>query len=143
MTYKCKNFSIEELVPENLMVLKEDILWELFDEDVLRFADWLKDFCKGAPITINDWEWGGNYSQSGIRTKDSQYYSEGSMHSLGKALDLKVKGYTAEGLRNALRAYEEEVAPVPYITRIEEGTVGWLHVDTKETGVDGIYYFNP
>lgn len=144
MAYRPKYFTINELVPESLTeALHEDLLWGMFDENVLMFADWIKEFCNMAPVTINDWEWGGIYSQSGIRTKDSKYYSEGSMHSVGKALDLKVRGYTAEGLRKALRAYEEAGNKVPYITRIEEGTVGWLHVDTKETGLDKVYYFNP
>ena len=142
--YKCKHFSIEELVPEELhMELHEDILWGMFDEDILRFADWLKEFCGGAPVTVNNWHWGGIYKQSGIRTKSSEYYSEGSMHSVGKALDLKVKGFTAEGLRNKLRAYEEEGNEVPYISRIEDHTLGWLHADTKPTSRDKLYYFNP
>lgn len=144
MTYRCKHFSIYELVPEELYdSLHEDLLWDMFDENILRFADWLKDFCGGASVTVNTWMWGGNHSQSGIRSKTSKYYSEGSMHSIGKALDLKVEGFTSEALRRKLKDFEENVAPVPYVTRIEEDTIGWLHADTKETFSDEIYYFNP
>lgn len=142
--YICQHFSIAELVPENLYnTLHEDVLWDMFDPDLLRFADWLKGFCKGASITVNDWEWSGRFYQSGLRTKDSEWYSEGSQHSIGCALDFKVRGYTSHGLRAALRKYEESVAPIPYITRIEDDTQGWLHCDTKPTGMDKIHYFKP
>jgi len=143
MTYKCKHFSIEELAPPELCEeLHEDLIWAMFDENVLKFADWLKGFCGGASVTVNTWIWGGNLKQSGLRTKSSEYYSETSQHSKGCALDLKVEGWTAEALRQALRKHEEEVAPVPYITSVED-KVTWLHVDTKPTGKDKLYFFNP
>ena len=116
-----------------LDTLHEDVLWGMFDENLLRGIDWLRD--KFGPITIN----GGSYTQSGLRTKGSSYYSEGSMHSVGKAADLKFKNHTPSEVRQKLKLMES----IPYISRIENGTETWLHVDTKPTDQGRLYFFNP
>lgn len=53
--YKCKHFEIEELVPPELFVaLHEDALWRMFDHDILKAADWLRErYGLGAPFTHN------------------------------------------------------------------------------------------
>ena len=138
--YKCKHYDIKELVPPFIYdTVHEDVLWGMFDEDVLRFADWLKGFLGGVPILVN----AKGFTQSGLRTKDSRYYSEGSMHSVGKALDLKPIGWTTERLKERMDAYEREYGAIPYITRAEhpKSAPSWLHCDTKPTGKDRLYWF--
>lgn len=140
MTYKCKHFQIEELVPpEVLELIGEEVCWRLFDEELLRGIDWLRD--EFGPATINNWKWRGGFSQSGLRTKSSKYYSPGSMHSFGQAADLKFKNHTPQEIEERLRDYGK----IPHITRVENTrhTPSWLHVDTKHTGMDQLYFFNP
>jgi len=139
--YKCKHFDIEELVPPELFVmLNEDALWRLFDPNILKAADWLRE--RYGPATINDWKWGGNFTQSGIRTTDSEYYSPTSQHSIGCALDLKFKHKTAQEIRDDLAEYQAQGNDIPYFTRVEN-KVSWLHIDTKPTGQTHLYFFNP
>lgn len=75
-------------------------MWSMFDTDLLKAIDWLWE--RYGTVTINDWKWKGAFTQSGIRTKDSVHYSEGSMHSVGKAFDLKFKNVTAQYIRDDL-----------------------------------------
>ena len=134
-------FSANELVDPTLhAMLREDEILKLFDPDILRFADWCRE--RYGHCTINDWAWGGKFSWSGYRTPASPWYSQGSMHSIGGALDMKFADYTAEEIRDDLREYEKLHGYVPYITRIEDG-VGWLHGDTKPTANNRLYFFNP
>lgn len=142
--YKCKHFSIEELVPKMLFdILHEDVLWGMFDQELLKAADWLRE--RYGPATINNWKWAGAFSQSGIRTKDSNFYSEGSMHSVGRALDMKFKNISAEAIRADLKAMNARGDMIPYICRMEDG-VSWCHIDVKpQRGLmkGYVYFFKP
>lgn len=145
--YKCKHFSIEELVPKQLFeLLHEDALWKLFDPELLKAADWAKEtYSPDDPVTVNTWKWGGPFSQSGIRTKDSEFYSEGSAHSKGMALDMKFKNITAEAIRSDIKARMERGEDIPYIREMEDG-VNWLHISTRpKRGImkGMVYFFNP
>lgn len=145
--YKCKYFNIEELVPEKLFYDfkdNEDVLWRLFDPDILKAGDWLRE--EFGLAFINTWSMNENIKKiygvrnwSGIRTTDSPYYSPNSAHSKCCALDMIFKNISAEDIRNALKKMKN----VPYIKRIENG-VSWLHVDTIiKPNYPGIYFFNP
>ena len=142
MSYRCEHFRIEELVsPEAFQMLHEDVLWSAFDEDLLKAADWLRE--RYGRCTINNWLWSGGFTQSGLRTKDSRFYSPGSQHSIGCALDMKFSDYSAEYIRDDLAAMELAGEEIPRgIRRIERG-VSWLHIDCKETNQATIYWFNP
>ena len=138
MIYKCKHFKIQELVSQELyMKLHEDVLWSMFDENLLRGIDWLRD--QFGPIRINTWSSRGHYDQSGIRTKGSKHYSEFSQHSIGCAADLKFDDFTPKMIRAKLKQF----SVVPYIMRVENDTDSWVHVDTKPTGNPDLYFFNP
>ena len=70
------HFRIEELVPKEVFdLVKEDTLWELFDERLLATIDALKEKFPEGSMTINNWLWGGNRDQSGLRTKNSKFYN--------------------------------------------------------------------
>ena len=142
--YKCKHFKIEELVDEGTYLLYkehygeqhfETFLWLLFDQTLLMAIDDLRD--KHGSCNINNWHLGGDFSWSGLRTPESPWYSEGSMHSVGKAFDLKFARATADEVRACLRSK----APAG-ITRVELGTT-WVHIDSAETGKGYVHFFNP
>jgi hypothetical protein len=136
--YKCEHFRIEELVPPELHeLLHEDKLWGMFEEDLLRGIDWMRE--RFGPATINNWVWGGNFKQSGLRTKNSTHYSETSTHSKGGGIDLKFRDYTSDQVRASMKEIHS-----PYIRRMEN-KVSWCHVDVKyKSGYEDIvYFFNP
>ena len=141
--YKCRHFIIQELVDEGTYNLYkehfgrqhfETFLWKLFDQDLLRAIDDLRD--KHGSCTVNNWHLGGDFSWSGLRHPASPWYSKGSMHSLGKAFDLKFAKVSADKVREGLRSS----APAG-ITRVELGT-SWVHIDSADTCKDHIYFFN-
>ena len=148
--YRCKHFIIEELVPEELYLevtrlyihksVAERILWAMFEEDMLKAIDWIKEqYSPNDPVTINNWKWGGNRNWSGLRTVDSPYYRGGSQHSIGNAFDMVFTNITAQEIRADLMTRSD----VPF-TRVEGG-VSWLHCDNLLTDLPKgrVYCFNP
>ena len=125
---RCKHFRIEELVsPELYNLVKTDTLWELFDEKLLITIDVLKEKFPNGSMTINNWLWGGDREQSGLRTKNSKYYSPTSQHSRGRAIDCVFSDYETEEVRQYIINNPKKF---PYIKGIEKG-VSWLHIDTR------------
>lgn len=145
--YYCKYFGIKELVTPQLYEMfkyNEDVLWRMFHENTLRGVDWLRE--RYGVMYINTWSLSssiqnayGLRTESGIRHFGCQYYSKGSMHSVGGAIDALFANITAQDARKDL----ELLKYVPYWKRLERG-VSWLHADIKEKpGHDGIYLFYP
>ena len=79
-------------------------------------------------MTINNYMWGGDRGWSGLRTKDSSYYSPTSQHSLGKAIDCIFSAYDVEEVRQYILNNPDEF---PHIGGIELN-VSWLHLDVRE-----------
>jgi uncharacterized protein YcbK (DUF882 family) len=135
--YKCKHFSIKELVPKDIYELRvESACWELFDSGLLRVIDRLRDNLK-RPITVNTWHVGGKFSQRGYR--NAKVGASKSMHIYGKALDFDVKGMSANAVRKHIT---DNYHLYPEIRRMETD-INWVHIDTKETGVSKLITFKP
>jgi hypothetical protein len=128
--YKCEYFKIKELVhPEFLSDYSEDVLWELFDANLLEAIDRIRDIV-GEPITCNT----GSLINCGLRHYDDPHYPALDPHKLGRAIDLhfpwidntedtkeqKIKGY--DTFRDGYFAIITSVS-------FEYG-ISWLHVDT-------------
>jgi len=127
---KSKYFKIYELVPKELYdLIKEDELWNLFDDKLLYTIDSIKEKFNKGTMTINSWHWDGYRNQSGLRTKNSKLYSEGSQHSIGKATDSIFSDYNTEEVRQYIIKNPKEF---PYIKGIELG-VSWLHTDVRDS----------
>ena len=140
---KCKHFHIWELVSEKVYKKYGETAWSFFDPRLLGFIDWLRDGLK-RPITINNWDWGGEFEERGLRSNlDSIPYSyteDGvlymSAHCTGQAVDFDVKGMGAEEVRKWLRLNKYRT---PYNIRIEKN-VNWVHLDVRGMGIK-IYEF--
>lgn len=140
--YKPKNFAPYELVCRNVYELlgeHDDNIYGLFDPNVLKWIQYMRD--RYGSFTVNDWYWGGASESRGLRTTASPYYSKGSMHSVGKAIDLLPTGdYSAQEIISDLK----EVKLVPFITRIEDlKDMTWIHGDTKQTNKGVTHFFLP
>lgn len=89
-------------------------------------------------MTINDWKWGGKYTQRGFRdtstsmVKDKASKSDPwlSAHLTGMAVDFDVKGMTATEVRSWIK---ENKDLLPYKVRLERKYKGkeisWVHLD--------------
>ncbi len=129
---KSKYFKIQELVSKAVYEKYGEKSWEFIDERLIKTLDLLREHFN-KPITVNNWLFGGNLHQRGLRAnKDeivknkSDYYI--SQHCLGKAADLNVKGMTAQ------EVYEDILknkGKFPLIARIEniKNTPTWVHID--------------
>lgn len=142
--YKCEHFEIHELVPKELYeLLHEDVLWKLFDVELLQGLDYVKSKFQNGMMLVNNYKWTGKYSESGIRTKQSKHYSHGSMHSVGKAVDFRFTEYSAKEVYNFLK---DDKLITKYFTRMEniEDAPTWIHLDRKPVKNDfnTLYIFN-
>ena len=122
-------FKIHELVPLKLFnTVHPDVLWRMIDPRLIETIDKLKEVFPNGSMTINNYMWGGDRGWSGLRTKDSSYYSPTSQHSLGKAIDCIFSAYDFEEVRQYILNNPDEF---PHIGGIELN-VSWLHLDVRE-----------
>ena len=134
---RCKYFKIEELVSkETFDLIKEDTLWKLFDAKLLVTIDALKEKFPEGTMSINTWKWQGDRNQSGLRTKNSKYYSPTSQHSVGRAVDCVFSDYDEDSVRQYVINHPDEF---PYIKGIELN-VSWCHFDVRSS--DRVVLFN-
>ena len=143
-----KYFKLHELIDKNTFINLGDDGWNLVNYKLIETLDTLKEIFNKGTITINNYKWGGNREWSGLRTKESKYYSKTSMHSLSddgigtdltfKAIDCVFSDYSAEEVREYIL---NNSSKFPYITRLEDN-VSWLHFDIKVTNRWYIVLFN-
>lgn len=145
---KSKYFKIQELVSKQTYEKYGEKSWIFLDERLILTLDALREYFN-APITVNNWLWGGNLQQRGLRTncdeivknktlKNSLYVSQ---HCLGKAVDFNVKNHT---VKDVYKVILENPKTFPYIKRIENinKTPTWVHIDTANTENENIIIFN-
>jgi|TARA_B110000902_G_scaffold158551_1_gene181727 hypothetical protein len=126
MLYTPKYFIAQELVPESVYKDRGDKAMQLIDPRLLRAYDKLRGVF--GSCTINNWHKGGNFSQSGLRTPDSKYYSPYSQHSFGRAGDGKFTDAEPEEVRLYILANPDKFED---ITFLELDTPTWVHVDVR------------
>jgi len=126
--YKSKHFAIEELVPEHIFKkYGPSKCWEFIDPELMKMADIIKERFPDGTMSINTYKWGGNRNFSGLRTSDSKYYSIGSMHSFGRAIDCIFSKYTADEVREDIINNPE----IYYAIKGLEKNISWVHFDTR------------
>ena len=92
MYYKPKHFSVQELVPPAIYNKRGEKSLELIDVRIVMILDHLREKL-GKPITVNNWQWGGGYSQSGLRSVEhyggsESYFDSFSQHKYGRGADI-------------------------------------------------------
>jgi hypothetical protein len=137
-----KYFCVEEFVSPNVYNRYGETSWQFICPRLLKTILWIRTNLD-KPMTINNWKWGGNFSQRGLRENTSDIVSKKtksgkmylSAHTMGKAVDFDAKGMSAEEVRMWLKEMENEL---PYHVRLEHNMKGkpisWVHIDV---------FFNP
>lgn len=126
-----RNFYLEELVhPDFLTIPGLSPVW-LLDPRIIRLAQFVRDrFNK--PVTINDWESGGAYRNSGLRPFNSAEGAAWSDHKFGRAIDVKVRDIEAREIQtDVIRNYPAYQAMG--LTAMEHGTPTWTHLCCRNT----------
>ena len=128
-------FDIEELVDKQVYDKFGESSWKFIDKSILDCLLIIRESL-GKPMTINNWKWGGKFTQRGLRhnmsslvkTKNRVYLSA---HIFGKAVDFDVKGMTAVEVREWIANNPDKF---PCKIRLERNLGGkpisWVHLDT-------------
>ena len=146
-----KYFKIQELVGRVTYRVHKNRAWKFFSTEALHMLLILRENID-APITINTWHKGGNFSQRGLRTNVqnifSQLFKSGKLylsgHVLGEAFDLDVKGMSANQVREWI-VYNQRL--FPFKIRLEHKKNGkdisWVHIDCiQESKNSKVHLFN-
>lgn len=136
-----KHFDITELVDKDVYQLHKENAIRFFDPRILEIIDWIRENID-RPITINNWNNGGTFSQRGLRHNRSNLVKSKnriylSAHVLGMAFDFDVEGKTAKEVRGWIVAHKDEL---PYSIRLEKD-VSWVHIDVATTSEEKINWF--
>ena len=94
-------------------------------------------------ITINNWLWGGNFVNSGLRLPKGDIGADLSAHKFGNAGDGK---FAKSPSSDVHRMIMDNPDKFPYITRMEStlATPTWLHIETSSKHrIGNIKVFQP
>lgn len=138
-------FDIREFVGKETYRKFGDTAWKFFNIRILHAALIVRENID-KPMTINNYKWGGSFSQRGLRTNVQQifrkYFAKKklylSAHVLAMGIDFDVKGMAAEDVRKWIESHADLF---PFKIRLEDG-VNWVHMDViQEQKNSKIYRF--
>lgn len=143
---KSKYFKIQELVSKRVYDKYGDNSWMFIDTKLIKVIDLLREHFN-KPITVNNWLWGGNLEQRGLRTnmdhlvktkteQDKLYVSQ---HILGKAVDFNVKGLSVEEVYSEIIKNKDKFYLISRIENVK-CTPTWIHIDVAN--IDKFTIFN-
>ena len=134
-----KYFKIEELVSIKVYKKYGEKSWQFIDPTLIKVIDLIREHFN-APVTINNWLWGGNLEQRGLRTNCDDIVKEKteantlyvSQHCLGRAVDFNVKGLSSREVYEEILKNKEKFYLISRIENIKN-TPNWCHVDVANT----------
>lgn len=146
---KCKYFSIEEIVCPHIYKQYGEQAWMFVPTWMRETLDLLREHFN-APITVNNYKWGGNLTQRGIRCIECRLVKErleegrpyASTHYTFQALDINIKGWSAKDVYEEILKNQKKFKHIKRMENIAY-TPTWTHIDNKDIGKPNIYIFNP
>lgn len=145
--YQCAYFRPEELVSADTLValnangLFKEYAYRLFDSRLLRLIDYMRQ--EYGPMTINDWVYGGERTESGLRVPGMEDYKPFSQHTFGRAIDSILSEVSAAEVREDFsNGYHDCFLVEENIQVTFETNVSWLHVDTRNN-LAPVNFFDP
>jgi hypothetical protein len=143
-----KYFCIEELVDKEVFEKYGQSAWKFLDKTALSCLIVVREGI-GFPMTVNNWKWGGKFSQRGLRHNMSPLVKRKtriylSAHIFGKAFDFDVQGMSSIEVRKWI---VENELKFPCNIRLERNQGGkpinWVHLDTMSTeSAQKVYLFD-
>tara|TARA_R100000995_G_scaffold70727_2_gene39350 strand:- start:29025 stop:29483 length:459 start_codon:yes stop_codon:yes gene_type:complete len=127
-------FRIEELVDKGVYDKFGESAWRFMDEKLLDCLLAIRNEL-GVPISVNNWIYGGRFTQRGLRHNRSPLVTSReniylSAHMFGKAVDFDVSGMTAVEVREWI---VKNPSKIPCKIRLERNLNGkpitWVHLD--------------
>jgi hypothetical protein len=114
------------------------------DKRMIEAAEYIRNGM-GSPLVINNWATGGQYRESGLRRYETRTGASMSQHKFGRAIDIKVKGYTPKQVHDFILKNERYLIQSQIITTLENHafTPTWTHLDCRLTMLQKILIVNP
>jgi hypothetical protein len=141
-------FSIRELVDEEVFNRFGNGAWRFLDDKLLDCLLIIRRNLR-KPITVNNWAWGGQFSQRGLRHNNSPMVKKKtkaylSAHCLGKAVDFDVEGMTAIEVREWIVANSELFPCNLRLENLLNGKpISWCHLDViQDDSKPKVFLFN-
>jgi hypothetical protein len=137
------NFTLQEFIPPDIYAERGEKSIELLDDRIISLAQFFRD--RYGSVTINNWNSGGQYKESGLRSALTTTGAKWSQHKRGAAVDLKFSTTTpqkvyADVLKNQKLFFEKGLRVMENIA----ATPSWLHIDVRYTGkINQIVIVNP
>lgn len=139
----CEYFVLEELVHPAIVKWYGQEAWQLLDTRMLIVLDYLR--ANLGKIIINNYLWGGDYTNSGLRL---DYGGSGSAHRFGCGYDIKAADHSPEEVHAFIQEHQQHLF-ILGLRRVEHlsATPTWTHLDGKPApdsvppGV--IHFFKP
>lgn len=138
-----KNFYFHELVPIEIYNRYGDNSRWFIRPEIISLAEFYRSYFD-APVTINNWYWGGDWQWRGYRTPQCSVGSKYSQHRLGCAIDMNIKGITPDEIRNEIMA-NQDIFMNEGLTTLEHKDYAptWVHSDIRNTGLKEILIVKP
>jgi len=141
-------FCIEELVDKTVFNKYGQSAWKFLDKEALQCLLIVREGL-GKPMSVNNWKYGGKFSQRGLRHNMSNLVKNKtrlylSAHIFGKGFDFDVAGMTAVEVRKWI---VDNADLFPCKIRLERNMKGepisWVHLDTmSEETKPKVYLFD-
>lgn len=135
-SYIPTNFTLKELFPPEIIAEYGESSYMFMDSRILWTVDAIREWT-GKKLFVNIPSQG--LTQRGFRSTPIK--SKRSAHLFGRAIDFNIEGMTDEETQNMIKSNFGKVIALRFITRMEEGTRGWTHIDCVNTGKDSLTIF--
>lgn len=136
--YRCRFFTIKELVHPSFLMTDESILWRMFDARLLKYADKIRE--KYGACTVN----ANGLTDCGLRKMDSATGAKFSSHKFGRALDIHIRSIElkAAEIKDATarkkfkskeynKVREELMVNHEFDLLSFENNISWLHISVE------------
>lgn len=134
-----ENISLQELISKEHYESQGELAIRAINKRAPRAIQFIRN--EYGPVKINDWLWGGEFNESGVRLSHHKYYRPYSDHSFGNAFDLKFSESNFKDVIKDIKNSPEVYIPLG-ITGLEINTDGWVHVSFANYNAKGIVLFD-
>tara|TARA_Y100000310_G_scaffold89874_1_gene86978 strand:- start:264 stop:689 length:426 start_codon:yes stop_codon:yes gene_type:complete len=128
------NFYLQEFIdPNTYKRFGASSIW-FIDRKIINLAQFIRERL-GKPCTVNNWHSGGSRNYAGFDPPGGWRKATSlSQHRFGRAMDLKVKGVTADEVREELEN-NYSIYKRFGLGAIEDGAFAptWCHIDVRES----------
>ncbi len=126
--YKCQYFKIEELVDRKTFEQWGEKCWMFLNPNALYSLDSIRLYF-WKPVSANNWLFGGQSENRGLRPFYSTIGEGYSQHRFGNAFDIDVEGIEAEEVRQVILRLKDNPL-FQYINCLETG-ITYVHFDCR------------